>query len=59
MQEHAAYVRADVQLERLNPTAEATVTQYFLTVQTDLKEAAARELTAARKRVDPLQSHRA
>lgn len=58
MQEHAAYVRANVQLERLNPTAEATVTQYFLTVQTDLKEAAARELTAARNRVDPLHSHR-
>jgi hypothetical protein len=58
LQEQAAYVRADVHLERLSPTAEAAVTEYLLTVQADLKQAAARELTADQTRRDPFQSHR-
>jgi hypothetical protein len=55
MQEQAAYVRADVHLERLSPTAEATVTHYFLTVQQNLKQEAARELAADPKGRGPLQ----
>ena len=58
LREQAAYVRADVHLERLSPTAEATVTRYLLTVQADLQQAAAQELTADRTRRAPLQSHR-
>ncbi|MGE3510251.1 MAG: hypothetical protein AB7N65_15385 [Vicinamibacterales bacterium] len=57
LHERAAYVRADVHLERLSSTAEATVTQYLLTVQADLTQAAAQERTADRTRRDPLHSH--
>jgi hypothetical protein len=57
IQEHSPYVRADLHLERLSPTAAATVTQYFLTVQAELKRAAAQELIADRTCHDPPLSH--
>jgi hypothetical protein len=57
VQEHSPYVRADLHLERLSPTAAATVTQYFLRVQAELKQAAAQELLTDRTGHDPLLPH--
>jgi hypothetical protein len=56
--EGAAFLRASLHLERLDPAADACVMRYFTQVQNDLQHAAARELTAGRARRPPLSSHR-
>ena len=57
VQEHSPYIRANLHLERLSPTAAATVTQYFLAVQAKLKQTAVQELIADQTRHDLLLSH--
>jgi hypothetical protein len=52
--EHTPYARADLHLERVSAPAHALVTQHFLTVQEDLRQLAAQELTTRRKPLFPL-----
>ena len=56
--EGAAFLRASLHLERLDPAADARVMRYFTQVQDDLRRAVAREPTADQIRGDSLQSHR-